>query len=438
MTRIWTTGTREVYPDIDATTAITKGFNANTAVYAIVKKDAKKFGSIPRYLEKPESEAKSDITGALNDLLNRPNGEQSQDAFFTLLRAFYKVCGEAFIWLNRGDTDEMIDDQFLKISDEAQAKKPILEMHVLPSDKVIIVPDPDNIFSVYGYILESNVRVPLRKVDVIHWKDINLQFDVLSRTHLRGMPALHPGEKTLGQNNSATNASVRMYQNDGAKGAIVNKSMAKMSPTQETQLRSVIDQKINNNDVKGAVAALQGDYSYFDISKDSVDMELLKGKEMSMKELCFLFGLPYEFFDSQVTYANKEEAQKGWVLNEIMPDCKQLDGELNRYLPQAFGVDLVIKSDFDDLHELQEDKGKQIEWMMKTPYLTPNQILEALGYDTRPEPEFDEPWVPQDKVPLSEFLAGDGSQQLLTDIQAMQNANGRTNTRNGLPKVPQD
>lgn len=434
MTNIWGVGTKEVYPDINATTAITHGFNANAAVYSIIKRDAKKFGSIPRYVEKPESEGKAveGLPGDLTELLNRPNPGQSQDAFFALVRAFYKTCGESFIWLNRGDTDALMGGELIPLDDKAHSMKPVLEMYVLPANRVIIVPDQEDVFGVYGYILESNIRVPMRKVDVIHWKDINLQWDALSRIHLRGMSALVPGAKTLEQNNSATDSSVRMYQNDGAKGIISNKSMAKLNPIQETQLRTVIDNKINNNDVKGAVAALQGDWSYQDIAKNSVDMELLKGKEMSMKELCFLFGLPYALFDSEVTFDNQQMAQKAWVINEIMPDCKQLDGEFNRVLLKAFGLEskATICTDFDDLAELQEDKGKQVEWMMKAP-MTPNEIREALGYEP-----IDEDWANEvfSQSGWEEVNADDGGDQILADIQAMQLANG--DRGNGLDKVP--
>ena len=60
--RVWTTGTTEVYPTIDSTTAIEKGFNGNAAVYSIVKKDAKKFGSIPRYVERAD-ESEEELEG---------------------------------------------------------------------------------------------------------------------------------------------------------------------------------------------------------------------------------------------------------------------------------------------------------------------------------------------------------------------------------------
>lgn len=457
----WNIGTKEVYPDINATTAITAGFDANTAVYAIIKRDAKKFGAIPRYLystatneEKAlrarglmsprtalyhrgqfgEMKAKIPDTfdsPALTALLNRPNEYQGQDAFLALVRAFYKCCGESFVWLNRGDTDMLMGDDLVSLSDEQQRRKPVLEMYVLPANMMIVVPDPDNVFGVYGYILQSMVRVPIRKTDIIHWKDLNLRFDVASKPHLRGMSPLVPGAKTLEQNNSATNSSVRMYQNDGAKGALANKSMAKMSPTQETQLRQVIDTKVNNNDVKGAVAALQGEWTYLDIAKSSVDMELLKGKQLSMQELCFLFGMPYEFFDSQTTYANKEVAQKSWISNEILSDCKQFDGELNRMLLPAFGLDTkaFIGSDTTELPELQKDMNGLATYLNVSWWITPNEKREMMNQEPIVDPELDEVWVPAGITPLSQVM--DPAEQVMQQIALEQAASGN-NSSNGI------
>ena len=414
--RIFTTGTTEVYPDINSTTAITKGFNGNAAVYSIVKKDAKKFGSIPRYLQtldEEEFEGENDFT----KLLNRPNPMEEQDAFLAKVRAYYKVCGEAMIWLNRGDTGEVDEmGNVNPLDDEAHAKKPILEMYNLPPNKVIVNPDPNNVFGIESYTLDSNTRVPLRAVDVIHWKDINLDFDVVDRRHLRGMSPLTPGLKSVTANDSASDTTVRMNQNNGAKGALVNKTMAEMSPKQETALRGVVDGKINSKEVINQVAALQGDYSYLDFGQTSVEMDVLNGKEYSMKELCFLWGCPYEFFDSQVTYANKAEAQKGWLINEIMPDCKQLDDEMNRVLPVAFGLEGQVKiyTDFEGLPELQEDKKMMIEWLMKAP-VSINEIREAIGYEESTEEGTDEIFIPTGFQPLSD-LAGDGGAKIMEDL----------------------
>src|SRR5690348_16691852 len=51
ISRVFSLGGRpEVYPDINSKTAISQGFNYNTAVYSIVMKYARKFGSISRYV----------------------------------------------------------------------------------------------------------------------------------------------------------------------------------------------------------------------------------------------------------------------------------------------------------------------------------------------------------------------------------------------------
>lgn len=440
VTNMWGMSTIAVYPTVNVDTAIQQGFKTNTAVYSIIKRASKKFGSIPRYVEsKKTAEKKAEdadrIEGKLADLLYRPNPMQGQDAFFSLLYAFYKVTGEGFIWLNRGDTGVIIDDEVLALDDKEHEKKPVLEMYVLPSNRVTIIPDPVDPFGIIGYQLTDRPDIKFRKVDIIHWKDINLDWDLSSRPQLRGYSPLVAGLKTLEQNNSATDGAVRMYQNSGAKGALLNELSG--TPTQQTQVTDVLDNKINNIEHKGAVVALQGKWTYENFGLTSVDMELLEGKKLSMQELCFLMGMPYEFFDSQVTYANKSEAQKGWVINEIMPDCKQLDGEMNRMLLKSFGLESigVICSDFDDLAELQEDRKTQIEWLMKGPF-TINEIREAVGYDDSTEDGADEIIIPSGYSKLSD-LTGDGGGDIMTQVNKLikpsngANANGRANIGNG-------
>jgi phage portal protein BeeE len=427
-------GNREIMPDINAETAITEGFNANAAVYSIVKKDINKFASIPRYvLDAKKLQEKSlnikslafkaskdaILTNDLSGLINRPNEYQGSDAFFKAVRGFYKVCGEAFIWLNRGDD---VDDQGRKISDAAWQKRPVLEMYVLPSNRVTIVPDPDNYWGLIGFIVNVNGgQWPIRKVDVIQWKDVNLEWDASARPQLRGMPALRPGASSLQQNIDASRASVRQYQNDGAKGVLFEEMSSGRSntPEQQAQIKSVIDAKINNNDVKGAVATLQGKWGYLNFGGTSVDLELLEGKKFSWQELCFLFDVPYEFFDSNTTYANKEQAKKNWLNDSIIPACKELDDEMNRVLLRAFLLEgkALICSDASGLPEMQKDVAGIISALKEAWGVTPNQMLEAIGYESRPEAEMNEPWIPTGVTPLSRFLKeDDGFDEMMNEL----------------------
>lgn len=414
-------GTREVMPDINQTNAIECGFNSNAAVYSIVKADAEKFASIPRYVYDAKSmEAKSRrvmpqhlkavasaerVTNKLSKLLERPNPYQGQRAFFKYVRAEYKVEGEAFIWLNRGDNTDVKGNI---LDDMKQDMLEVIEMYPLPSDHMTVVPDPDNVFGVAGYILKVGGQdLPIRKNDIIHWKDINLQFDAATRVHLRGMTPLKPGRAVLRQNQDATLASTRMYQNDGAKGVLYGESAEGVTPTQETELRNVVDRKINNNDIKGAVASFfgAGKLGYLDLGGSSVDMELLKGKQMSWQELCALFQVPYELFGTETTYANKELAQKGWVSNSIIPAAEELDGELNRQLLRAFKLEgiALIASDPSKLPEMQANMKELAEWLLTAFWITPNEKREMQGYEKYKDPLFDEPWMPNTITPLSQM-----------------------------------
>lgn len=408
---IWNIGNAAIYAPIDTQKAVTEGYLSNTAVYSIVNRDAEKFGVIPRYVVRGEDR----LNNPLSKLLERPNEYESQDAFFTKARIYRLLTGEAFIWCNRGDTDMITEDGFEKLPDEVHAKKPVLEMYVLPSDYVTVIPGRD-LFTVEGYELEFNgSRVPLRKVDVIHWKNTNLLWDTSGRQYMRGISPLSPGYKSLQQINSATDASVRMFDTDGAKGVLFNETLDNLTPDQQKQLDSVIDSKLNNNSVKGRVVQLQGKWDYKSIA-GSIDKVLLDAKLLSWQELCFLFGVPYELFDPNTTFANKEQAQKGWVSNTIIPASRQFDGELGRTLLKSFGLEgAAIESDFDALPEMQEDLKEKASWLMTTWPLTPDEVREALGYDPLGG-EFAEPWVPGGMTPLSKREEGfddDMANQLL-------------------------
>jgi len=119
-------------------------------------------------------------------------------------------------------------------------------------------------------------------------------------------------------------------------------------------------------------------------------------------------------------------AQKGWVINEIMPDCKQLDGEMTRVLLPAFGLDktAVICSDFDDMPELQEDKGKQVEWLTKAP-ITANEFREALGYEALDGEEGDAVLIPTGMQLLDDVVSGDEGAAAIEALYAPKPTNGQ-------------
>jgi HK97 family phage portal protein len=287
----------------------------------------------------------------------------------------FELFGEAFIWKNRG------------INENGEP----LELHVLPTNYVDVVPDPQDVWGVLGYVFKvSGLDMGLRKEDVIHWKKTNPNFDAVTMEHLRGQSPLKAGLKILQQDLDITDASVAMYQNGGARGVLFNKSFnIDLSPEQQTQLKNVIDRKLNAGAVKGAIATLQGDWGYADFGLSSTDMELLKASNLTTEKLCNLFNVPPEMFVAGQTYENKNQARKDFLTNKIAPMCAAFDDELNRSLQKDFKTGTVINTEFDNEPELQEDISKLIEYSTKLfdrGVITGNEFRKLTNYDETTEP----------------------------------------------------
>lgn len=424
----WAWGVREVWPDANAKTVIEQDYADNTAVYSIINKRARKFASIPRYLYdaaamQNEEKLKKIINGgeaykALMKLLCRPNETQIYSEFFEGTCIMYDSTGEAFIWLNRGDTREYIkpnvdeygrlaDGFFRDRSDEEIDKLPILEMYVLPSGFVGIIPDPTNVFKAAGYWFEVNgKRIGIRAGDIIHWKRYNPVFNPASGEHLHGLAPLKVGRRTIQQNKDGEASTDRMFKNDGSRGALVNKNLdwEELSEEARQDIKDTIDNHINNKDLKGAVATLGGEWTYLDIGKSSIDNDLLNARAFTWKELCFLLDVPHELFDTNTAYAQKKDVKRDWVSDSIGPGCKSLDEKLTGPLTTSFGLKdkVIICSDVTALPEMQKDLAALITALDKAWYITPNQKLIILGFDPSGEEILDEQWVPMGVTPLSD------------------------------------
>lgn len=415
-------GFNAVYPDMNSQSQVDL-YSGNASVYSIVNIAARKFSSIPRYLMKEEdssaakkyklltsgefipgaslqksillkNKAYSPVVGLpINNLLERPNPNQGQDSFFFSVYASYKLTGEAFVWLNRGDIDGKEDNTIDKM--------PVLEMWVLPSNLIEIIPDPEDVFGILGYRIDINgKRIPLRKNDIIHWRTFNPNFDAVTRAHLRGVSPLKAGKKIISQDEYSTDAAVAMYSNGGARGILFEKSLRNITPTQRAAIEDITSKRVNNRDLKSAVANLQGDWGYLDIGKDSIDMQLLEGQEKAFAKLCNLFGVPPGLFMIDQTYENMSSNRKRMLSELIIPDCASFNDEMNRQLLPAFGLNgYRIEPDYSGLPEMQEDMKTMITYLKDAP-VTLNEIRSQLGYDPLPIDGMDMVYIDSNKMPV--------------------------------------
>lgn len=432
---------RPVYPDPNSVNFIKLGFTGNGAIYTIVANAARKFGYLPRYVYEIENEAsqksyrralkfnptnkkliqgllkkaygETEVNNEFDQLIKNPNPSQGQDAFYALIYVYYLICGEAFIWINRGDVRGLEDDAILKM-------KPI-EMWVLPSQYMIINADPLDAYGVNSYTLRAQgPDIIFPSASIIHWRKPNPNYDQTTRVHMRGLSPLLPGNKWVTQETAATDAQVAIHQNGGAKGALYNETLDNLSAEQKSQLQDVITRKVNNNDISGAVATLQGKWGYLDFSSTSQEMQLDESQKSVFVKLCNLFGIPPEIFISDNTYENKDQAWRGLVTNMLLPDSCSLRDEMNRQLLPGFGYteqQFTHDVDITDLPELQEDMGKKVASLAQAWWLTPNQKLEQMNEERSIDPMMDKVWVPNNIILMDDIAMQD-------ELNSLQNPTG--------------
>lgn len=444
-----------VYPDVNLLRFVQSGYSSNATIYTLIAMTARKFGSIPRYVYQVNNQKaarqykallkqghftinqlgelerkaydENVVENPFSDLLMRPNEMQGQDAFFELVCTFYMLCGEAFIWLNRGDIDDLEDADADKL--------PPLEMFVCPPQYIEIIPDPEDVWGVVGYyFVVSGQRIFLRKSDVIHWKKPNPNFDAITRIHMRGFSPLNALNKLLTQDDSATDAAVAMQQNDGAKGILYNKTLDNLDPVQKSQVENVIDRKVNHRDRKGAIATVQGDWGFIDIGMSSVDMELVDSTQANFVRLCNGMGINPMMFLANATYENIQQARKDLITGLVMPMSCSLRDEMNRILLPAFGLTKSITHDIDvsQLPELQNDMSLLITSLQQAWWLTPNQRLAAMNEEESTDPNMDKVWITNNLVLMEDAAISDPLNSF-TDASTGTNQSPGGNSNTDLP-----
>lgn len=423
-------GGSAVYPDPNAERWVKEAFSGNGSVFTIVSRAASKFGSIPRYVYKIKDKNadrqlkalyrqrgyklkqlqdlqrkaydEQIVENPLSELLARPNEKQGQDAFYELVKVFKMVTGEVFIWLNRGNITGLDDDTADAIPPE--------EMYVLPTQYVRIIPDPTDVWGCLGYkFIVGGQEHFIRKNDMVHWKSPNPNFDAVTRVHMRGLSPLQPGNRWLTEDDSSTDASVAMQQNDGAKGALYNKAMGNMTPDQKSKIDQMVNRKINNRSLKGAVTALEGDWGYFQMGQTGQEMELVEVRDKSFKRLCNLFGVPPQIFDTESTYNNVESAGKSFINNLIAPAAASLRDEMNLKLLPAFGLDKSYTHDIDitQLPELQTEMGQLVTQLAAAWWITPDEKRKEMGQEETGDPEMQKIWIPNTLITMDDASLAD-------------------------------
>ena len=205
----------------------------------------------------------------------------------------------------------------------------------------------------------------------------------------------------------------------------------KLTPTQASQVKKVMDEKVNSKDLRGNIAQIQGDWGYIDLSMTAIELDLENAKSSVFKRICNLYGISPDLFMAGTTYENTIQAIKDLITGVCFPMACSLKDEMNRVLLPAFGLDpkkITHDVDISDLSELQEDQEALTTRNVQKWWTTPNQKLASEGEEESTDPLMDKIWVANNLVLMDDAGMSD---QMPTDSFDPSKPDFSKNSQNG-------
>jgi HK97 family phage portal protein len=403
-----------IYPYGKDYTFITQGYNKNAWVYSIVSKCAKKFSQVPWYhykiktterktwneyqqltkegaqdtkarIEARKMRTKSvdqvAVDSSLSKFLAKPNRNQSRAKFMENLYGYKLLTGEGNIWtpiLTQG--------------------RPPNEAFIIPKSILALIKGGSP-WDIENYrLLFPGAELNQPKENILCWSFPNYDFDAVTLNHLRGQSPLDAGLLLLQSSNEGAERLIAMNKNQGVAGAVFDKGKRDYPTPQQAQfIRGQFNEIINDKDLAGQIAWLTGDLGYIQFGLDAGQLKLLEQSDVQFKGLCNIFDVPWQLFGNADSYENRKQYKRDFIYDNIAVAAYSLRDELNAKLIPLFNLDRdrdVIDCDVMALPELAEDLKTQAETLSKLWQLTPNQVLEYIGYDRSPDPNMDKIYIP--------------------------------------------
>jgi HK97 family phage portal protein len=365
--------------------------------------------------------------GKLKALLDYPNDTETFQDLTANGCGFKMLTGDRFEW-----------GRILT----AGANKGIPQaIELLPSQFTIIKANDEFPVKAMSYeLLTWNQK--FTKEEILHEKYWNPNWNIAGE-QLYGMSALKAALKNTTRNNSAKDASTAKFQNGGLDTIIYMDDPqlhgdAAIAQVNALKVRLAEEYTGPQNQGKRAISAYKTGAVTLGLSP--VDLGIIDSEKWDAIMFCNIWGVPPELLGLvQKTYNNVKEAEKALTTRSAIPLLTSRRNSLNRKFQTDWGfkgVNVYVDYDTECFGELRTDMKEVIDSTSRMMMITPNEEREAVGWESRPEPEADEPWVlnGSGRVPLKDFQMNLVDQHLMNDAAV----NGQGNNEDGDDKVSAD
>jgi HK97 family phage portal protein len=355
------TSGRVAWSPRDAVSLTRLGFCGNPVGFRSVKLIAEAAAALPLVLQ--DAERRYDTHPVL-DLVARPNGAQGRAELLEALYAQLLLSGNGYVEAVGADTGVP------------------LELHVLRSDRMSVVPGADGWPVAYEYAVGGrrhrfDASGPV--APVCHIKNFHPQDD-----HY-GFSPMQAAAMAIDVHNSASRWSKALLDNAARpSGAIVYRGaegQGKLSDDQYDRLVSEMESHHQGARNAGRPMLLEGGLDWKPMGFSPSDMEFHKTKEAAAREIALAFGVPPMLLGiaGDATYANYQEAHRAFYRLTVLPLATRVTAALAQWLSGFSGDRVTLKPDLDQVSALAQERDAQWARVAAAEFLSQAEKRSLLG-----------------------------------------------------------
>ncbi len=356
----WQTGGRVAWSPRDAVSLTRTGFSGNPVGFRSVKLIAEAAAALPLVLQ---DQAQRYDAHPIQSLMRRPNAAQGRAELMEALFGQLLLSGNAYV-------------------EAVQAEEGLpVELHVLRSDRMSVVPGADGWPKAYDYAVGGK-KHRIAAENICHIKSFHPQDD-----HY-GFSPMQAAAMAIDVHNSASRWSKSLLDNAARpSGALVWKGDGHgvMAEDQFRRLSDEIEQNYRGARNAGRPMVLEGGLDWKPMGFSPSDMEFQKTKEAAAREIALAFGVPPMLLGIQgdATYSNYQEANRAFYRLTVLPLVTRVAAAVSEWLTGFTNEDLVLKPDLDQVPALSAERDAQWARVNGADFLTDAEKRALLGLPER-------------------------------------------------------
>ncbi|MEM1388353.1 MAG: phage portal protein [Pseudomonadota bacterium] len=357
----WGSAGRVAWSPRDTGSLTRSGFAANPVGFRSVRLIAEAAAALPLLCE--DTRARYD-THPLLSLIARPNQAQGRAEFFEALYAQLMLSGSGYIEAVGGETGLPI------------------ELHVLRSDRMSVVPGVDGWPVAYEY--QVGARKHRFAVDggvgpICHLKTFHPLDD-----HY-GFSPMQAAAAAVDVHNAASRWSKALLDNAARpSGAIVYRGadgQGNLASDQFDRLQHEMEAYHQGAANAGRPMLLEGGLDWKPMGFSPTDMEFQKTKEAAAREIALAFGVPPMLLGipGDATYANYQEAHRAFYRLTVLPLAQKVAADLSHWLAGFDGKGVSLRPDPDQVPALAAERDQHWARISGAAFLTDAEKRALLG-----------------------------------------------------------